>query len=132
MTKLKWIALVFGLLSILLAFAFLSTRVRVYYLGQSLRAARTPTEIETLVRDILEYDTVYARNVVAQFAAESPLRAFDRKHNIFLLHDASEGRIYEIAMCDHGRVEVATRLTSSPRFICSWTAAPISGQTRIT
>jgi hypothetical protein len=63
----------------------------------------------------LEYDTDYARNVVAQFAADSPLRAFDRKHNIFLLHDASEGRIYEIAMCDHGRVEVPAGLPAYVR-----------------
>jgi len=50
--------------------------------------------------------TDYASDVVAQYASESPLRAFDREHRLFLMHDDATGRTHEVAVSPQGTVEI--------------------------
>jgi len=89
-------------------------RLKVYSLERQLHAAQSPVQTAGLVRKLLACDTDYALDVVAQYASESPLRAFDRKHRIFLLHDDSTGATHEVVLAPQGTVVIKdTALSSS-------------------
>src|SRR5205807_5816192 len=79
-----------------------SDRAKLDLLGHNLSEAKNPSQIIAFVRQILEHDNAYAREIVAEYSARSPLRAFDREHDLFLMHDDSDGKIYEVFLGGRG------------------------------
>jgi hypothetical protein len=60
-------------------------------LTRQLDEARDIADAAAAARQLLRLDTEVARDVVANYAARSPLRAFDRKHRVLVFLDGSEG-----------------------------------------
>ncbi len=64
---------------------------RVARLARRLDEARDIEDAAEAARELLRLDSEDARDVVANYAARSPLCAFDRKHSVLVLLDGSEG-----------------------------------------
>lgn len=105
--RIKFAALGTVVFGVVVITAFLLwPRFKLASLDKQLQAAQAPGHVVAVVRDLLELDSDAARAVVARFAAESPLRAFDSDHRIFVLHDAATGRTHEVVMAPQGSVVV--------------------------
>ena len=95
--RMKWTAFVIGgWLTLSVTGSLLWPWLAVFSLGRQLRATHEPGAAAALVDRLLEYDSAYACAIVAQYASESHLRAFDRHHRIFLEHDPSTGTTHEV------------------------------------
>jgi hypothetical protein len=69
---------------------------RVARFAEQLDEARDSKEAAVAAYELLRIDAESARDVVADFAARSPLMAFDRKHLVLLILDGSSGRVHEV------------------------------------
>lgn len=96
-----------GLALFALAAAGTSPWGRARVVGWRLGRAAGPKEAAEFVRRSLASDTGATRAAVADYAARSPLRAFDPEHGIFLEHDAATGETYVAVRAEAVRVERA-------------------------
>jgi hypothetical protein len=64
------------------------------WLLHKLNTANTVPEAIALVDQILADNTQYSRYLLAQYSAQSSLRAFDSRHSVFLIHDQSDGKTH--------------------------------------
>ena len=71
-------------------------RHRISQLSQELSDARTPGEVAVVVRKLLEYGNKTAIEVVATYAEQRHLCCFNRKHQMFLIHEDSSGDVYTV------------------------------------
>jgi hypothetical protein len=69
---------------------------RVARLAEQLDEARNSGEAADAAYELLRLDAEAARDVVADFAARTPLTAFDRKLLVLLILDGSSGRVHEV------------------------------------
>ncbi len=114
-SRFKWaVSGVLALLVISLAGVLLFPRLLVYSLARQLDTAPTAAAAADLVRDLLRRETEQARDAVAEYAGRSPLRAYARKHGLFLLHDDATGDTYEVVVAKQGWVEVPDNLDLHP------------------
>ena len=79
---------------------------KIQSLSRQLDEAKTPVEAAAVAREILEYNTPNSSALVVQWAATSPLRAFDARNSVLLIHDPSNGKIYHVVTAPRGSVEV--------------------------
>jgi hypothetical protein len=89
--------------------------LQVLRLARQLNAAQSPDQAAKVCREILDLRTDFARDTVAEYAAKSPLRAFDRDHAVGIILDDSDGKMYTLrAPKRNGLTTVSTSMGKPP------------------
>lgn len=99
--KSKFVILLVLVIPILLLLAwFISPGLRLTVLNYRLENAGSPSQIESIARDLIKSGSTTAMNALANYASKYDLAAFDSKHRVFIVHDPSNGLIH-VAEIDH-------------------------------
>src|SRR5262245_2744676 len=111
--RFAWVALTAVSFALLTTIPLWWPRLRLHAVSQQLRNIKSDSEAMALVSELLQSDTDYGLSVVAGYASHSSLRSLHRRHRIFLMHDASSGKIHYTLAAPEGTFEIPAALEIS-------------------